>query len=317
MKIFLDKKKGKKHVLIERMEPYWNQWGHEIQWKPEGADVQLCMVKIETKTDLPKVLRLDGIYYGHDAGRNGPLSKAHAQCDGIIYQSRWCQEQAERFLSPRGADAEHEVIYNGVEPIPEQYIGDAGNMDQRVTVFTASRWRRWKRLRETTKIFKHALRHRPDIPWAFHVLGESYDFKEPADKRIMFHGKIPRDEMYGYYLFGKAFVHLSKNDWCPNSVIEALAFGIPILASSAGAGTVEIMSLVGYEAGLLVDEGQPSCDRDPYDEEWNRMTPEQTEDASNKLARLVGSGFQPRLPPELRIENTARKYMDMMEAVCW
>jgi len=313
MKIFLDKKKGKKHVLIERMEPWWNMWGHTIQWTPDGADVQLCMITIETKTDLPKVLRLDGVYYGNNTGRNGPLSKAHAQCEGIIYQSIWCKKQAEKFLLPIREDALSRVIYNGIQPIPEAYL-DGSELDEKINIFTASRWRRWKRLREVTKVFKTALRH-TDLPLFLHVLGDPYDFKKPKSSSIIFYDKISREEMYGYYLFGKVFVHLSKNDWCPNSVIEALSFGMPILASSAGGGTVELMNLVGDQAGLLIDEGGPSCDHDPYDENWNSMTQEQLENGAQKLIQLCESDCKPSFPQELRIETTAMKYIEMFKKV--
>jgi glycosyltransferase involved in cell wall biosynthesis len=313
LKIFLDKRKGKKHIVIQRMEPYWNLWGHEIQWEPEGADVQLCIVKRQTTTDLPFVLRLDGIYYGHDSPKNRELSNSHHHANAIIYQSRWCWEQAEKFLKPRQSDAWSAIIYNGIEPISEAALIPEPKKDQ-INIMTTSRWRRWKRLREITKVFKMAQRH-SGLPINLHVFGNTYDFKRPKNPHIHFYGKIDRAELWNFYLRGHVFVHLSKNDWCPNAVIEAFSFGLPLLASSAGAGTLELLDLVGKEAGMIIEEGEPSCENDPYDREWNSMTKEQIEQGAEKLIALCKSNWRPKLPKELHVETMARKYINIMEKV--
>lgn len=294
------------------MEPYWLLWGHQIQYSPRGAELQFCIVKRKTVTDLPFVLRLDGIYYGNSIEKNKSLSVAHHHANGIIYQSRWCKKQAERFLKPRKEGALFEIIYNGIEPISEQALVSVSK-DQ-INIMATSRWRRWKRLREITKVFKMAQRH-SDLPMTLHVFGNTYEFKEPKNPHMVFYGKVDRAELWNYYLHGHVFIHLSKSDWCPNAVVEAYSFGLPLLASSAGGGTLELMELVGDQSGLVVGEGEPSCDNDPYSDEWNGMTKEQMEQASEKLLWLCESDWRPKLPKELHIRTTARRYINLFKSV--
>ena len=49
-----------------------------------------------------------------------------------------------------------------------------------------------------------------------------------------------------------AMIHLSWLDWCPNSVVEGLGCGLPVLCSSNG-GTKELVQ----ESGIIIEIEEP------------------------------------------------------------
>jgi len=66
-------------------------------------------------------------------------------------------------------------------------------------------------------------------------------------------GKIPRDEVDDYMRKASALVHLSWIDWNPNSVVEALASGCPVITNNVG-GTQE---LIKDGCGKILDVDAP------------------------------------------------------------
>lgn len=68
---------------------------------------------------------------------------------------------------------------------------------------------------------------------------EEYAQNSLQDKRnIQFHfkGYVPRDEIYNYYAssFVHCFINVSETEGSPVSIQEALAFGIPVIATDVG-----------------------------------------------------------------------------------
>jgi len=311
MKIFIDRLYPKKHIIVERMEPYWNQWGHSSTWDLNEADIQLCFGHRQFKTKLPVVQRLDGIHY-KGSGKNSVISKLYSNANAVIYQSKFCKLAAEKFLKPRNPNPNDCIIYNGIEPISDTIL-NRQEKRKNINIFATSVWRRWKRLREITKTFLTAL-DKTDLPIFLHILGDVKGFKKPKNSNIIFYGNLEYSEIMNYYTVGDVFIHISKNDWCPNSVVESLGFGMPILASTAGGGTVEMLNL-GDNLGLLIEEGFADLSKDPYSDEWNKMTPEQLEDGANKLLDLCRRKEKIILPKELHIENTARQYINTFSCV--
>jgi glycosyltransferase involved in cell wall biosynthesis len=67
-----------------------------------------------------------------------------------------------------------------------------------------------------------------------------------ADSYVTFLGRVPRHELPALYRSAAAFCHPARTDTFPMAVLEAMACGIPVLASSAGA----LPEMVG-SAGLI------------------------------------------------------------------
>jgi glycosyltransferase involved in cell wall biosynthesis len=69
-------------------------------------------------------------------------------------------------------------------------------------------------------------------------------------RKVRIMGPVPRDQIHTVYP-GSVFVSLDVNAACPNSVIEALASGCPVVAFATGA----LPELVSPECGILVPYG--------------------------------------------------------------
>ncbi|KKK52114.1 hypothetical protein LCGC14_3108160, partial [marine sediment metagenome] len=164
MKIFVD---GSKRAAVSRMFSVWKKMGHDVVDTSKEADVQLSVIKINVKSGLPVVLRLDGIYYDKAENynaRNSDISRSHSMADAVVYQSKFSKVMCEKYLSKRKTKI-YDIVYNGVDSSrwsnPREHDG--------INVVSCAKWRRWKRLRETIEIFIEFLKHYPESK--LHIVG--------------------------------------------------------------------------------------------------------------------------------------------------
>ena len=69
--------------------------------------------------------------------------------------------------------------------------------------------------------------------------------------RVRFVGGVPQEELARYYSAADALVHASMREGWPNVLLEAMACGTPVVASSVGGATEIVRS---GAAGILVSE---------------------------------------------------------------
>ena len=108
---------------------------------------------------------------------------------------------------------------------------------------TCAIWRPIKRPKSIIRAFQKA-----DIPEsALIMIGKG--IKAPSDPRIICTGSIKLRDIYKYYKAANAIIHVSRLDACPNTVVEALSFGKPVVCNNAG-GTPEIVANDGIIATI-------------------------------------------------------------------
>lgn len=99
-----------------------------------------------------------------------------------------------------------------------------------------------------------------DIIWVHFGDGEGFeDLKKQAEKMLPdnikyeFKGRVPNTEIYEYYNKNNVnlFVNVSESEGLPVSIMEAISFGIPVVATDVG-GTGEIVK--DKENGFLLEE---------------------------------------------------------------
>jgi len=98
-----------------------------------------------------------------------------------------------------------------------------------------------------------------DPEWVFDVYGQSADVAPaPRIDGVVFHGFVSGKQKELALQGGGIFILPSqyKNETQPLSIIEALAFGIPILASDVG-GIPEMIEGDGWSAGHVIHSGAP------------------------------------------------------------
>jgi glycosyltransferase involved in cell wall biosynthesis len=82
------------------------------------------------------------------------------------------------------------------------------------------------------------------------VVSDSFRERYAGFRKVRIMGSIPREQIHTVFP-GSVFVSLDINPACPNSVIEAMASGCPVVAFSTGA----LPELVPPECGILVPYG--------------------------------------------------------------
>lgn len=311
MKIYIDT--GKEHILIKRMLPIWKKLGHSLD-VPDNSDVLLCNIRLANKKlNIPKVQRLDGIYYDKATNynsRNSVISTTHAIVDGTIYQSYSCKAQAERYLTPRKKSTVFDIIYNGIE---ENWCGDHKNTNN-FHIVVAAKWRRHKRLKETIDIFLKFLKKVPNS--YLHILGDIIQNKVVKNKHIIYYGHLNYKQMASIFQKSNCSIHLSKRDACPNSVVEAIGAGIPVITSTVCGGSTEICDLT---KGCIVVDGDIDLEdyapTYPYTDKHNVVSKELTENIIYELYKIYINRPRVKIPKELTIDYCAKSYINFLKVL--
>lgn len=309
MRILVD---GNHNSAVIRLMDTWQKMGHSIVNSPNEADVQLCIVKIRIKSDLPKVLRLDGVYYQKDIPwqeYNKLISKAHSTSNAIVYQSEVSKIFCEKYLEPR--TGMYDTIYNGINPEswnnPLEHDG--------INMVSTSLWRRWKRLPEIVEVF-NTFRDKYHENITLHIVGEMGRGAEKIDDPdIVYHNYLNHDYMRGLYRSMDLYLHIAKNDSCPNTIIEAIAAGLPVITTNACGGVTEICK---FTEGCYVVSGETvSYEVDSiYGDKWNKLPENVKRDLAERMIVTVHPNKERSIFPDvLHIDNVAKKYIDVMEKI--
>jgi glycosyltransferase involved in cell wall biosynthesis len=247
MKVYLpvsDDAETGKGLFVNRLSKELSKYV-KITGKSEKCDIALYLTKIKEKIDARRhVIRYDGIY--HNTGQdylkiNSDINKHMKNAQGVIYQSVFSKTMCDKYLGK--FNGHQKVIFNGADI---EYYAKVKplNFSNSVNFLTVSRWRPHKRLRDTIECF--LLSNIVDsCLWVAGPLDTSglttVEIKRYKDKGIKFLGKINQELLSRYYVSCKASLHLCWLDWCPNSVIEAIAAKCLVVSNNIG-GTPELVS---------------------------------------------------------------------------
>jgi len=309
MKIFLDA--PAKRIALRRLLPYFEQLGHEIVRKPKGCDVQLSIIRISKKTKLPTVLRLNGVYYDSRIDynkKNKEIGVSHATADGIIYQSETSKKMCKKYLLPSKAKV-IKVVHNGCL---RDWVGDPIK-HKGINIVTAAKWRRPKRFIEIVNVFTHFLVYYPKAK--LHVLG-SFNQKRGGGKirhkSILYYGMVKPKKMREIYRKCDVFIHLCKKDSCPNTVVEAIAAGIPVVTTNACGGATEMCKLT--EGCIICDGDSLTFDPEPiYTDVPHEISKDLKDELVKAIVRIVKEKRRVVLPEQLALDYVASQYLDVME----
>ncbi len=252
-----------KGFFCRRLGASLETMGCRIVDDASSADIQVHNFKIRTKARGLKIVRFAGV--NHDVNinykrSNAPLSTALQACDGVVYQSQHAKRMCDRYLG--AARVTSAVIFNGADQAFAARIKPADRLFP-VTYIAFSRWRRFKRLPEIIEAFLAAGVPESGLIIAGDVreagLGKRLRvYKQRKD--IVFLGKLSQEALASHLKNCVASIHLSPFEGCPNSVVEALVAGVPVICTNIG-GTPEI---VGPSGGTVCSLDKP-YDGSPVD----------------------------------------------------
>jgi glycosyltransferase involved in cell wall biosynthesis len=197
--------------------------------------------------DVYPALRVDGT-----AGNRRRKAEIYAAAGlHLVAPSSWLLERAQRsILAPAVASAR--VIANGVD-LELFAPGERRAGDELVLVFAAqgartNPYKDFGTLRRALEL----LRDRPLLAIA---LGESGPEERIGEVTVRCEPFVAREEVAAFLRAADVYVHATRADNHPLAVLEALACGLPVVASSVG-GIPEQLT---EETGVLVEPGDPDA----------------------------------------------------------
>ena len=245
------------------------------------------------------ILRLDGLYFdlantlGDSDKKNKPLIKAYKKTDGIIFQSKFSQQLFANFFG--SVNAPNIIIPNGA---PSSFSAQGASFDYgyKKILICAADWREHKRL---SCIIDGFLEY-GDADSCLAILGKNAG-KKTVHPNIKYLGHQSPDDL-PYYLRGAdAFIHLSWLENCPNTVVEALCCGLPVLCTHNG-GTKEIVR----DNGIII-----KCEENFEFKKVNLYDPPKCDKrtVAEAIDKIL-SWDKPVNSDYLQIKNVAAQYAD-------
>lgn len=236
------------HSLYKGLE----KLGAEIVF--EGAhDIIFGSVRFHTKSRAKRVLRLDGVYHNtvkpNWREKNKTLHDNAEASNLVVCQSHFGWDMVKRFVGV--PEEKVRIIGNGSDPSADFILPEKKFEHEFLAV---AKWRPHKRLPDIIESFLRA-----GIPNSgLNVIGslddDSIRLQYSKFKNIVFQGPIfDRKLLYGYMKSAVASLHLCWFDCFPNSVVEAICMGCPVICNNTG-GTHEIVRPAG---GFVLDVDKP------------------------------------------------------------
>lgn len=207
---------------------------------------------------VPIVLNQNGVFYKawypHGWEReNERMAGPHRAASHVFYQSEFCRACALRFLGPRSGSSE--ILYNGVDT--DEFKPQLQRTSERpFTFLVTGRITSATAHRLKSSVAGLAAARRGGLDCALRVAGGVDD-----DVMAELHAEVGRLGIEDHVVFTGAYRHAAApelyrqadaylmtkhNDPCPNTVLEALATGLPVLYSASGG----VPELVGDDAGI-------------------------------------------------------------------
>jgi glycosyltransferase involved in cell wall biosynthesis len=269
------------------------------------------IVKVAKSAGAPIVLNQNGVAYPawHGSGweeTNKYLAIAHSSADYIIYQSKFCQESAWRFLGK--ITTPFEVLYNPVDTInfspasmkkevvdPVMLIAGSHLYSYRVTLALDALKILCKDFPSAKLIIAGIFRW-GDSEKSAEAEIRKYVSECNLNNKIVWIGKYSQSQAPDIFRSADILLHTTYNDSCPRLVVEAMACGLPVVYSSSGG----VPELVGDKAGIGI----------PAPSDWNFEHPPTAHDLAEAVRIII--------PDYLSFSKKAReRAVDMFDLKPW
>lgn len=213
-----------KHKFFIRLAREMESRGIKIDNKKPDVYVFLPSDRICPKARV-NIVRLDGLIMNSRWNykfKNKAIKKSIRLSDGVIYQGEFCREAYLNFLHVDKTP--YAIIPNGVSP------NEFCPREVKNYFLANCKWRPHKRLKDVVKSYLRSLKM--GVTADLIVTGEP-DFKHSHPK-IKYLGWVGRNKLKKLLAGAIASLHLSWLDWCPNSMVEAIVAGCPVIYTMSG-----------------------------------------------------------------------------------
>ena len=259
------------------------------------------------------VQRLDGVYHpATPAGKWYPLYNLKMQiihnflANVVIYQSEFSKASCEKFLGKTRAE-KTTIIYNGVdtEKIPSRIITQPE--DSTIKLLTFAKFRRRDQIEPIIKSVKLLDPKKFTLEIYGSYTENLKSLFENLPKNIKFQGKKANEELlqilhrYDIFLF-------SDQSACPNSVLEAMAAGLPTVAFDRGSISELIKSGYNGQIVSIKKNSDPFVDTYPFEESQYSIFSEAIRKTSESLDAFIRNGSH--LQQRFHLSEMIRKYLE-------
>lgn len=260
------------------------------------------------------VQRLDGVYHrATPAGQLYPLYNLKMQiihnwlADTVIYQSEFSKLSCEKFLGKTRAK-KTTIIYNGVEIPVVESKKQKRTESEPTRLVTFSKFRR----RDQIEPLIESVQLLDPKKYIFDIYGSYTDNLTStfsgisSSPNIHFLGKLSNPELLKKISEHDIFL-FSDQSACPNSVIEAMAAGLPVVAFNRGSISELIKS--GYN-GQIVDikkNSGPFMDAYPFEESQYFLFSEAIRKTSENLDTFIQNAS--RMHQRFHLSAMIKKYL--------
>lgn len=289
-------------IFARRLGAELSNLGVNVVDRNEKHDILLAIIRDgnigHSRDQGAKIIqRLDGIYHFLDINyeeKNQGIKDTFEEADFVIYQSDFSKKLVEGIF---GSKKDHSIVYNGINPT----FFNKGNSKNGKIFLTSSKWRPMKRLESIVQGFNYA--NIPDSElW---VLGDVEN--SILMDRVKYFGEVPSSKTYDFYNNSDFLMHLSYGDNCPNSVVEALVGGLPVICTDND-GTKELVK----NSGEIIHEKEYGF-KPIYSWDIPKVPKEKVAEAIHNSLENRDKYEFPR--EDLYIENCARNYLNVFEKV--
>ena len=261
--------KGGKGLFTCRLGQALRDVGVDVTENPdERSDIALHVVRMRALVNARRhVVRIDGIYHNTAQDwkkKNAGIEKSIRQADGVVFQSKHSERLCQVFFGYAGKQSR--IIRNGSLRAFYNLSDTANDVSQSRVVMIHGKFRGHKRLGPMIESFLTA-----DMPDSILLIAGNLS-KCCIDKitlsgylghpKVRNLGVLNQSQLAMYLKRSDAAMHLCWLDACPNSVVEALCAGVPVLTNNVG-GSHELLESCNLNQ-LICNIDQP-WDYEPCD----------------------------------------------------
>lgn len=287
-----------------------------------GGTRRLRALRRTQRLGIPIVQRLDGINWLHRQTRTGLKHWLRAEygnrllarirgrlASGVVYQSEFVRQWWERSYPP--SEAENRVIHNGVDLawFSPKGVGDPPKDRVRILLVEGNLRGGYELgLESAVKLAEH-LKDKEGLSTELMIAAEApeklqKEWSTRSRAPIRWQGLVAQEELPALYRSAHLLYSADLNAACPNSVLEAMACGLPVIAFDTGA----LNELVTPEAGRLAPYGGDPWRLDAPDIE---ALAEAALDALEEHGELR-AGARARVEQAFGLDAMVKGYLDML-----
>ncbi len=196
----------------------------------------------QIKADGGKIIqRLDGIYYPSKHGEtyqklNQDIKKIYqSYADAIIFQSHYSQQQCEAMFGPAPANMT-KIIYNGANQKIFHPRKKIWRLSSKKHFISTGNFRNLDMIEPMILACDQLWSQ--SVNFTLHLVGPiANDQLQPFFQRpyLKYHGSVDLPVLAKLLSQADLFIYSHLNPPCPNSVIEALSTGLPVVGFDSGA----------------------------------------------------------------------------------